>query len=141
MTFPSLYQILPVTPCTFDQTGQAIDVMQDETWVMEAYRPLLRQAREFRRELGNRSSVPSISIFGYGIKTISKISVERGLAGEWKKVDFETEMRGDETIPEWSTVLKGSEIHPVAQYHGSLFVDNDVKMRLKMELMQRIREG
>ena len=141
VTFPSLYQILPVTPCAFDQNGQAIDVLEDENWVMDVYRPLLRQAREFRRELGNRSSVPSISIFGYGLKTINKISVERGLEGEWKKVDYETDMRGDSTIPEWSTVLKGTEIHPVDQYHGSLFVDNDVKMRLKMELLQRIRSG
>ncbi len=31
-------------------------------------------------------------------------------------------------------MLEGSEIHPVQQYHGSLFVDNDVKMRLKLEL-------
>ena len=140
VTFPSLYQILPVTPCTFDQNGQPIDVMEDASWIAETYHPLLRQAREFRKELGNRSSVPSVSIFGYGLKTIHKINVERGLEGEWKRVNFESDMRGDSTIPEWSTVLKGTEIHPVDQYHGSLFVDNDVKMRLKMELMQRIRD-
>jgi hypothetical protein len=66
--------------------------------------------------------------------------VERGLEGVWERVNFESNMRGDSTIPEWSTVLKGTEIHPVDQYHGSLFVDNDVKMRLKMELVQRIRD-
>jgi hypothetical protein len=33
-----------------------------------------------------------------------------------------------------SAVLPGSEIHPVQQNHGTLYVDNDVKMRLKLEL-------
>ncbi len=41
---------------------------------------------------------------------------------------------GDGTIPEHSAVLEGSEIHPVRQQHGALFVDSDVKMRLKLEL-------
>jgi len=41
---------------------------------------------------------------------------------------------GDSTILEKSAVLKGTDIHPVWQYHGSLFVDNDVKMYLKHEL-------
>jgi hypothetical protein len=31
-------------------------------------------------------------------------------------------------------VLAGSEIHPVQQHHGSLYVDSDVKMRLRLEL-------
>lgn len=31
-------------------------------------------------------------------------------------------------------LLPGPDIHPVRQYHGSLHVDNDVKMRLKVEL-------
>jgi hypothetical protein len=47
---------------------------------------------------------------------------------------YKNELAGDSTIPEHSAVLPGSEIHPVQQYHGSLFVDNDVKMRLKLEL-------
>ena len=40
-------------------------------------------------------------------------------------------------IPDHSAILDGSEIHPVQQYHGSLFVDNDMKMRLKLELTRR----
>jgi len=40
-------------------------------------------------------------------------------------------------VPERSAVLDGTEIHPVQQYHGSLFVDNDVKMRLKLELSRK----
>ncbi len=38
-------------------------------------------------------------------------------------------------------MLERTEIHPVQQYHGSLFVDNDVKMRLKLELTQPGRRG
>jgi hypothetical protein len=37
-------------------------------------------------------------------------------------------------VPESSAILKGSEIHPVRQYHGALYTDNDVKMRLRLEL-------
>ncbi len=37
-------------------------------------------------------------------------------------------------------LLPGSDIHPVRQYDGSLYVDNDVKMRLKVELT-RYRAG
>ncbi|MDX1437332.1 MAG: FHA domain-containing protein [Anaerolineales bacterium] len=133
-TFPSVYQILPTRPCVFDQNGGAVDVLRDETWIPDDKIPLLRAAREFRRELGVSSSVPSISIFGYGLKTINTVGVERDLDGRFRKIKYNTEQKGDATIPEWSTVLKGSEIHPVQQYHGSLYVDNDVKMRLKLEL-------
>jgi hypothetical protein len=43
---------------------------------------------------------------------------------------------GDSSVPESSSVLPRTEIHPVQQYHGALFNDKDVKMRLKLELMQ-----
>jgi hypothetical protein len=32
--------------------------------------------------------------------------------------------------------MEGTEIHPVRQYHGVMFVDSDVKKRLKLELMR-----
>lgn len=134
VTFPSLYQILPIYDCVFDQNGTAIPVMKDESWLPEALRPNLKQAYQFRKEVGNGLSVPSLSIFGYGIKTTNRVNVRRGSSGEWQKVDLVVEEAGDQTIPDASTILEGSEIHPVQQYHGSLFVDNDVKMRLKLEL-------
>ena len=37
-------------------------------------------------------------------------------------------------VPEENALVEGAEIHPVLQQHGSLYVDNDVKMRLKLEL-------
>ncbi len=134
ITFPSVYQILPIYPCTEDQHGQPIDIFEDVSWLPERFVPLLREASAFRRELGTKSSVPCVSIFGYGIKTISKLNVQRASDGTWQKVDYTVEKSGDETIPERSTVLEGSEIHPVEQFHGSLYIDNDVKMRLKFEL-------
>jgi hypothetical protein len=97
-------------------------------------RPHLQQAYQFRKEVGSGLSVPSLSIFGYGIKTTNRVTIHRGASGEWQKVDLVVEESGDQTIPDASTILEGSEIHPVQQYHGSLFVDNDVKMRLKLEL-------
>ncbi len=135
-SFPSCYQILPTYACAQDENGQEVHLLEDESWVQESLRPLLRSAREFRRELGNYSSVPTISIFGYGLKTITQLRVRRAEQGRWTGVDFEVTPQGDSAVPERSAVLPGTEIHPVQQYHGSLFVDADVRMRLKLELLE-----
>lgn len=134
MTFPSSYQILPVYPCAIDQNGTKHNFLEDDTWVPEEHRPLLHNAREFRKELGYTTSVPAVSIFGYGLKTISSLVLELQEHGLFSKISFNQEPAGDSTIPQNSAVLEGTEIHPVQQYHGSLFVDQDVKMRLKLEL-------
>ena len=135
VTFPSIYQILPTYASVIDQDGKYINLLKDDSWLPEIQRPYLRQAREFRQELKKTSSVPTISIFGYGIKTISQLQIHRDRNGTWQNVEF-IDAPGDDRIPESTAVLKGSEIHPVQQHHGSLFVDNDVRMRLKLELMR-----
>ncbi|MBI5302169.1 MAG: FHA domain-containing protein [Chloroflexi bacterium] len=134
ISFPSSYQILPTFRCVYDQNDAAIDVLEDERWISEKQRPLLRIAREFRKELGTRSSVPTVSIFGYGLKTTTRVNVQRNAEGMWRDVEFVSGEAGDDTIPDNSTVMENSEIHPVEQHHGSLYVDNDVKIRLKLEL-------
>jgi pimeloyl-ACP methyl ester carboxylesterase len=133
-TFPSAYQILPTYPCAFDQHGNQIDVLKDESWLPERQRPYLRAARSFRREVGTVSSVPTVSIFGYGLKTILRVKIDRGPDGQWQKVEFVEDTAGDKSVPSGSAVLRDSEIHPVLQEHGSLYVDDDVRMRLKVEL-------
>jgi pSer/pThr/pTyr-binding forkhead associated (FHA) protein len=135
-TFPSTYQILPTYLCVLNCKGRKVNVLTEEAWVSEQQRPLLRDADQFRRELGPHCSVPSVSIFGYGLKTITELAIQDEQDGVWRKADLIMEAKGDSTIPERSTVLDGSEIHPVRQYHGSLYVDNDVKMRLKVELLR-----
>lgn len=133
-TFPVCYQILPVYACVFDLAGQPLDLLHDESWAPERRRPLLRLASEFRQELGDGSSVPTVSIFGYGLETLTGLRVERDATGAFVSVEDVIEKGGDVTVPEASSVLAGSEIHPVEQAHGSLYVDQDVKMRLKLEL-------
>lgn len=133
-TFPSSYQILPTYTCAVDQNGGVINFLEDKSWLSEEYVPLLRAAQEFRRELGTHSSVPAISIFGYGLKTVSSISLRRSLTGELSDIAYQSALSGDSSVPERSAVLPETEIHPVQQYHGSLFVDSDVRMRLKLEL-------
>jgi pSer/pThr/pTyr-binding forkhead associated (FHA) protein/pimeloyl-ACP methyl ester carboxylesterase len=133
-TFPSSYQILPIYPCVVDQHGNHIDVLKDDSWLPEHQRPHLGAARSFRRELGTVSSVPAVSVFGYGLKTKLRVNVDRGPDGQWRKVDFVEDTAGDQSVPSGSAVLKDSEIHPVLQGHGSLYVDDDVRMRLKVEL-------
>jgi len=132
--YPTSYQILPIYPCVFDQEGRQIDVLRDESWLPENQRPFLKAARDFHSELGLHSSVPTVSIFGYGYKTAVRTLIERRPGGGWHKVSFVEEVAGDLTVPSGSAVLKNSEIHPVYQEHGALYVDNDVKMRLKVEL-------
>lgn len=134
MTFETSYQIIPTYPLTVDVAGTKINFLEDESWLPPEYIPHLRQARQFRKELGTRSSIPAVSIFGYGLKTITSVSLQRLPSGVINKVDYKTALSGDSTILEQSAVCEGTEIHPVQQYHGSLFVDKDVKMRLKLEL-------
>jgi hypothetical protein len=131
-----MHQILPTYACVIDQDGKYINLLENEYWLPLSLRPLLRIAREFRRELGDRSCVPAVSIFEYGIKTVTQVLVNRDDTGAWKSADITTDTSGDNRIPESSSVLRGIEIHPVEQHHGALYVDNDVKMRLKHELMR-----
>lgn len=134
VSFPSIYTILPTSACVFDSEGRPIDLYGDASWAAPEYRAHIANARSFRHELGNRSSVPAVCVFGYGLKTIVSVQMEEGTPGNWEKMRFIREDRGDDMVPEKSAVLEGMEIHPVFQHHGSLYVDNDVKMRLKLEL-------
>jgi len=137
-TFPSIYQLLPVFPCLREEGGQAIEVLADESWLAEPQRPLLRLASEFRRGLPRRSSVPTVCVFGYGLDTVLGVNIRSAQAGK-TRLDVALGLHGDDCIPEMSAVLEGAEIHPVRQHHGSLYTDNDVKMRLALELTRGVR--
>lgn len=134
-SFYSAYCLLPADTVVVDQHGKSFGILDDETWLPEELVPKLRNAREFRRELGTRSSVPTISIFGYGLDTLTRVHVQRDHGGAWSQLKPVKES-GDDTVPESSAILDRSEIHPVQQHHGALYVDNDVKMRLKLELLK-----
>ncbi|NOR83686.1 MAG: FHA domain-containing protein [Ardenticatenales bacterium] len=136
MTFPSSYQILPDYAVGTDQHGVKINFLEESSWLDPEYLPLLKIGRSFRRELKPTAGIPTVSIFGYGIKTISSFSIRRDAAGKVESADYLSENTGDGSVLEQSAFLQGSEIHPVHQHHGALFVDNDVKMRLKIELMR-----
>ncbi len=132
---PSIYTMLPTYPCVFDSYKNPIDLYHDEKWCPDEYRGHLRNAVEFRRELGTKCRVSAISIFGYGIQTPTRATLEdRNQTGGWDHIQFITEDKGDSTVPEESAFLPNAEIHPVHQHHAALYMDNDVKMRLKLEL-------
>ena len=105
-TFPSAYQILPIYPCAVDQNGNHIDILKDESWLPERQRPFLSAARSFRRELGTVSSVPAVSVFGYGLKTKLRVNIHRGPDGPWQKVDFVEDTAGDQSVPSGSAVSR-----------------------------------
>jgi pSer/pThr/pTyr-binding forkhead associated (FHA) protein len=134
MTFPSSYQILPDYALGIDQHGKQINFLRETSWLDAEYLPLIRLGQDFRNELGASASIPSVSIFGYGIKTLADVSVVRDDQGKIQEVNYFRRDIGDGTLLELSTVLTGSDMHPVHQHHGALFIDNDVKMRLKLEL-------
>lgn len=133
-SFYTSYQILPVYPCASDQNGDKVNLFEMDDWLPDEQRPLLAAARQFQSELGSDSSVPTVSIFGYGLKTISGLSFNRDSKGKIGDLVYWQEPIGDSMIPQSSAVFEEAEIYPVHQYHGSLFVDRDVKMRIKLEL-------
>jgi len=137
-SYPSWYQILPTYRFVSDQRS-GFEVLTDESWLDEGHRPLLRDARRFHAELGVACGVTSVCVFGYDIRTITSVAVERDDHGTCRKASFAVTPRGDGMIPEVSSLLRGSEIHPVHQHHGSLHSDNDVKMRLTLELTREMR--
>jgi len=134
-TFLSAYQLLPNYPVLHDPKGP-VDLLNDDSWVLpEKAKLAIKDAREFHEELGTTSRVPVVSIFGYGQKTLHRIEVKRNSEGEFIDPKFFEEECGDGTVAQESAVFPGSEIHPVQQQHGALYTDNDVKMRLKLELL------
>jgi pSer/pThr/pTyr-binding forkhead associated (FHA) protein len=134
LTYPSVYQLLPEYPCAKDQHGEVVDFLRDGSWLPDQYAPYLRNAAQFRAELKHRVSVPTVCVFGYGLKTLLGVRVERNSSGVCTKVEMTNADGGDSTVPESSATLEGTEIHPIRQYHGTLHVDNDVRKRLKIEL-------
>ena len=134
-TFPAAYQLLPTEPQVFDSDDRPIDLFADRHWVPDQVLPLIDDARAFLVEVGTRSRVPVVSIFGYGQKTIIRINVKRDRDGRFGSATLVEDERGDGTVSQVSAVLEGSEIHPVQQQHGALYTDNDVKMRLRLELL------
>jgi len=136
-TFPSAYHLLPEYPFVFDQAGAPLSLDGNASWLSDAQRPLLQAARDFRRQLGMQSSVSTVCVFGYNMKTVTGLAVQRDDQGKWGHIKLSTEVVGDGVVPQSSTILPGADVHPVAQSHGALYVDNDVKMRLKIELTGR----
>jgi pSer/pThr/pTyr-binding forkhead associated (FHA) protein len=134
-TFYTSYQILPVYQCGVDQFGQPYNFMKDDGWLTSAQKPLWKAAHEFKRELGTVTSVRTTCIFGYGQKTVDEIKLQRKPDGQFSNSVYIAKKNGDGAVPENSAILRGADFHPVHQQHGVLFVDNDVKMRLRLELI------
>ncbi|HSG43077.1 MAG TPA: alpha/beta fold hydrolase [Anaerolineales bacterium] len=134
-TFYTSYQILPVYDCGVDQLGKPYNFMKDDGWLAPEQLALWQAAREFKQELGFSTSVPTTCIFGYGQKTVDRIMLNRAADNRIAQSVYESKTNGDGSVPENSAILKGADFHPVHQLHGVLFVDNDVKMRLRLELI------
>ncbi len=133
-TFPSVHQLLPAYPSVKDQRGHPVDVLADDRWVPDRQKACHALARDFRRELPERCGVSTISIFGYGLETVTSVTMTRDSEGRCRHLDLVSENLGDSGVPQAAAILPGAEIHPVRQHHGALYTDKDVQMRLKLEL-------
>ncbi|MBV8162284.1 MAG: alpha/beta fold hydrolase [Acidimicrobiia bacterium] len=138
-TFPSVYQSLPAPgyECVVDAKGDPIDVFADDGWLPEDRRPYLKEAADLFAELGTGISVPTVCVFGYGMKTPVRLVVERQGPAGWEAARLDVTDNGDDTIPQESAIVEGADIHPVQQHHGVLYTDADVRMRLRVELAGR----
>ena len=134
LTFPAIYHLLPEYPCGTDQYGKPMHWIRDQSWLAAQYRPMLRDAAEFREEIRGEAKVRTLCIFGYGMKTLMDLRVMRDAGGVCTRIEGVFLPGGDGTVPEASAVLPGADIHPIQQYHGTLHIDSDVKKRLKVEL-------
>ncbi|NDJ54444.1 MAG: FHA domain-containing protein [Chloroflexi bacterium] len=137
-TFPPMYQSLPLYPKVYDQTGAELNLFSQDTWLEDWQRPFLRDALKFHRELGQTSSVPTVSVFGYNLRTIARVNVVVDRDGRFTNMDLVYDDNGDNSVIKRSAIIQGSEIHPVEQHHGSLYVDKDVQMRLMIELTKAV---
>lgn len=135
-TFPAAYQLLPTYPAVFDQDGKQVDIFADPRWADTPYREYVVDAKRFRMELSPAARLPTLCVVGYGNKTVTRAKVSVGADGRWDNIQFTESDEGDSTIPVDSALLDGAEFHPVQQRHGALFADNDVKFRLRRELMK-----
>jgi len=134
LTFPSVYQLLPEYPCGTDQHGKEINWLSDTNWLPESCAPHLKAASEFRAEMRGRTTVPTVCIFGYGLKTATAVRAQRDANGKISGIEEIQEKLGDGVVPEISATIEGADVHPIRQFHGTLHGDNDVKKRLKIEL-------
>ena len=136
VSLPSCYQLIPTYPCAFESDGGRFDLHANDAWIDPDRRPLLADARRFHDEIGETVSVPVTCIFGYGVKTTTRIQIhEKGADGWWQRARFILERAGDNRVAEKWAFLKGADLHPVKQYHGALWTDDDVRLRLKLELL------
>ncbi len=133
-TFQGAYQLLPTYPTVFDRAGNPIDMFADPRWADQPFHEFVRDARMFRSELSPSARLPTLCIVGYGNTTVTRAVVDVDDEGRWQQIEFIETDEGDSTIPVASAILEGADFHPVQQSHGALFVDNDVKFRLKLEL-------
>lgn len=133
-TFQGAYQLLPTYPTVFDRAGQPVDMFADSRWADQPFREFVRDAHAFRNELSPTARLPTLCIVGYGNATVTRAVVDIDDEGRWQHIEFIESDEGDSTIPVASAILEGADFHPVQQSHGALFVDNDVKFRLKLEL-------
>jgi hypothetical protein len=69
------------------------------------------------------------SVFGYGRRTLAKVTLRRDATGRAELVSEEYSRNGDGTVLESSAVRDRSAIHPVDQEHGVLHADRDVLRR------------
>ena len=132
--FESMFQLVPEYACANSAADANIVPLESDVWLPPSHRARLSLGRELRRDLQRASSVPVLSIVGYGQQTITGLSLTPDPATDGVRLRPTFSAGGDGVVPTASASLEGSDILPVRQAHGTLFVDRDVRRRLRRVL-------
>ncbi len=131
--FESMYQLVPEYPCvSYESEGERVPLSHDD-WLPEAHRSRLALGRDLRNELRVPARVKTLSVVGYGQPTVTHLRVSFD-ASRGARLQPLLSASGDGLVPTSSASLAGSDILPVRQTHASLFVDRDVRRRLRRML-------
>ncbi len=132
--FESIYQLVPEYTCVEHAVDGQVVPLASDAWLPHAHRARLGLGRELRRELRTPSRVPTLSVVGYGQPTVTHMHVTPDTRSAGLRLRPQLDLNGDGLVPTCSASLAGSNILPVRQTHGTLFVDRDVRRRLRRML-------
>jgi pimeloyl-ACP methyl ester carboxylesterase len=143
-TFPSAYQLLPHEWKALRFSANESDIIFNHpNWLgSDATRNLLKDARKFNEELGNKSSIPTFCYVGRGFATVAGSEVQRGNDGKWLGLKWQSTGEGDGTI----TVRSAShptakEVITVPAAHSDIYIDPTVEAHLKWEMSEQYEPG
>lgn len=142
-SFPAIYQLVPSKrKFLFEKKGNTeanVDPFKGTDWLDGDEPTLLEDGRAFNRELGNSlsDSYETLAFVGYNYPTTLRGTVRSRQGTRWGEVDWDSDkLVGDGTVPLYSAEFNDArDIVPVIAEHSHIYVHEEVKKRLWLELV------